>query len=84
MATIAIFDHPKNPGYPSYWRARGYGLVKANPLGLSIFDPKQLAFDFAIEKNQRVTVRYRVILYSRDAGAEELDREASMFAAEYQ
>ena len=31
--TVAIFDHPKNPGYPTYWHARGYGLFAANPLG---------------------------------------------------
>ena len=39
--TIAIFDHPGNPGYPTYWHARGYGLFAANPLGRHIFDPKQ-------------------------------------------
>ena len=31
--TIAMLDHPKNPGYPTYWHARGYGLFAANPLG---------------------------------------------------
>ena len=35
--TIAILDHPKNPGYPTYWHARGYGLFGANPLGQKIF-----------------------------------------------
>ena len=38
--TIAIFDHPGNPNYPTYWHARGYGLFAANPLGQHIFDPK--------------------------------------------
>ena len=31
--TIAMIDHPKNPGFPTYWHARGYGLFAANPLG---------------------------------------------------
>ncbi len=31
--SIAIFDSPGNPGYPTYWHARGYGLFAANPLG---------------------------------------------------
>ena len=31
--TIAIFDHPGNVNYPTYWHARGYGLFAANPLG---------------------------------------------------
>jgi hypothetical protein len=38
--TIAILDHPKNPDYPTYWHARGYGLFAANPLGRHIFNPK--------------------------------------------
>ena len=31
--SIAILDHPQNPGHPTYWHARGYGLFAANPLG---------------------------------------------------
>jgi len=31
--SIAIIDHPKNPNYPTFWHARGYGLFAANPLG---------------------------------------------------
>lgn len=77
---IAIFDSPHNPGYPTYWHARGYGLFAANPLGRSIFDPKQPAFNFTIEKNQTAVFRYRVIVYSRAATVDELNREADAFA----
>lgn len=79
--TIAILDHPNNPGYPTYWHARGYGLFAANPLGRSIFDPKQPALNFIVEKNQTTTFRYRVILFSHAASTEELNREADRFAA---
>lgn len=81
--TIAIFDNPNNAGYPTYWHARGYGLFAANPLGRSIFDPKQAAFNFTIEKNQTAVFRYRIVVYSRQAGVDELNREADAFAAEY-
>ena len=27
---IAIFDTPGNPGFPTYWHARGYGLFANN------------------------------------------------------
>lgn len=80
-ATIAIFDSPGNPGYPTYWHARGYGLFAANPLGRTIFDSRQPAFNFTIEKNQTATFRYRVVLYSYLADAEQLNREADQFAA---
>jgi hypothetical protein len=81
--TIAIFDHPKNAGYPTYWHARGYGLFAANPLGRSIFDPKLPALNFALEKDQTTTFRYRVVLLSHEATVGDLDREADAFAAEY-
>ena len=81
--TIAIFDSPNNPGYPTYWHARGYGLFAANPLGRSIFDPKQPALNFTIEKNQTAVFQYRVVLYSRNTSADELNREADTFATEY-
>ena len=80
--TIAIFDHPGNPGYPTYWHARGYGLFAANPLGRSIFDPKQPAFNFTLEKGQTATFRYRVAMISQEADAAELNKEADAFAAE--
>jgi hypothetical protein len=81
--TIGIFDHPQNPGFPTYWHARGYGLFAANPLGRSIFDPKQPAFNFTIEKDQTATFRYRVVLYSRETGPADLNHVADSFAAEY-
>ena len=28
--TLAMLDHPKNVGFPTYWHARGYGLFAAN------------------------------------------------------
>jgi hypothetical protein len=83
IVTIAILDHPQNPGYPTYWHARGYGLFAANPLGRSIFDPKQPAFNYALEKGQSATFRYRVMLISHETTAESLNREAEQFAAEY-
>ena len=81
--TVAILDHPLNPGYPTYWHARGYGLFAANPLGRSIFDPKQPAFNYTLEKGQTTTFRYRVLLVSHQATPEALNHEADRFAAEY-
>ncbi len=82
--TIAILDHPGNPGYPTYWHARGYGLFAANPLGRSIFDPKQPAFNFTLEKGQTATFRYRVLLIPHQADAAELNRDADEFAKEHE
>jgi hypothetical protein len=84
LVNIAIIDHPANPGYPTYWHARGYGLFAANPLGRSIFDPNQPAFNFTLGKDQSAIFRYRIILSANGAAfPPELNREADAFAAEY-
>jgi Methane oxygenase PmoA len=81
--TIAVFDHPGNPNYPTYWHARGYGLFAANPLGQHVFDPKAPALSFSLDKNQSATFKYRILLLPRAPQAGEMNRDADAFAAEY-
>jgi hypothetical protein len=81
--SIAIIDQPKNPGYPTTWHARGYGLFAANPLGLSVFNPKEKPINFTLEKGQSATFRYRIVFYTHQATTEELNKEADAFAAAY-
>jgi hypothetical protein len=83
VVTIAIFDHPGNANYPTYWHARGYGLFAANPLGQHIFDPKAAALNFTIEKSQSATFTYRILLLPRAPLPGEMNRDADAFAAEY-
>lgn len=78
--TLGIIDHPGNPGYPTYWHARGYGLFAANPLGRKIFDAKQPQFGYTLEKGQSVTFRYRVLIDSFAATPADLNKEADAFA----
>jgi hypothetical protein len=78
--TIAIFDHPGNVGYPTYWHARGYGLFAANPLGRQMFAPKEPAFNFTLEKGQSTTFRYRIVIFTHAATVDELNRQADGFA----
>jgi len=82
--TIAIFDHPGNIGYPTYWHARGYGLFAANPLGRHMFDPKQPPLNYTLEKGQSATFRYRIVIYTYAATPAELNGEADVFAAQKQ
>jgi len=60
--SIAIFDHPRNPGYPTYWHARGYGLFAANPLGQKALSNGKDVLNFALEPRQAATFRYRIIV----------------------
>jgi hypothetical protein len=83
IVTIAIFDHPGNPNYRTYWHARGYGLFAANPLGQHIFDPKAPVLNYTVEKNQNVTFTYRILLLPRLPLPEELNQDADTFASNY-
>ena len=80
---VAAFDHPANPRHPTRWHVREYGLLAANPFGLSEFD-KDLnhhAGDFVIPSGKTVTFRYRVIVHEGDAAAANLGQKYKEFAA---
>jgi hypothetical protein len=81
--TIASFDHPGNPNYPTYWHARGYGLFAANPLGQHIFDPKAPPLNYTVENNQNVTFTYRILILPRAPQPGEMNRDADAFASDY-
>lgn len=60
--SIVIIDHPSNPGYPTYWHARNYGLFAANPLGQKIFSNGKEALNLTLEKGQSVSFKYRIVI----------------------
>jgi hypothetical protein len=60
---FAIFDHPQNPGHPTRWHARGYGLFSANPMGSRTFDKNNPEGGMHVEANQPVRFRYRVVIH---------------------
>ena len=64
---VAIFDHPANPRYPTYWHARAYGLFAANPFGVRDFTgDKSRDGSMTLEKGQSVRFRYRVVIHAGD------------------
>jgi hypothetical protein len=60
--SITIFDHIKNPNYPTFWHARGYGLFAANPLGEKIFTNGKSSFNLRLKKGESVRFRYRILI----------------------
>jgi hypothetical protein len=78
--SLVVCDHPKNPGYPTYWHARGYGLFSANPLGWSDFTKGKKVLNFSIPAGQSATFRYRVIVNS---GAHLTDSEINAYADDF-
>jgi hypothetical protein len=80
--TLAILDHPKNPGYPTYWHARGYGLFAANTLGQKVFSDGKETLNFTLEPRQSATFRYRVLILSSAATKQELESQYRKFTDE--
>src|SRR5262245_12064894 len=79
--TIAIIDHPQNPGFPTYWHARGYGLFAANPLGQKVFSEGRETMNFTLQPGASATFRYRVVVLEERAPADRINREYDAFAA---
>ena len=81
--TISIFDHPANPGFPTYWHARGYGLFAANPLGEKIFSNGKEELNLTLAPGQSVTFRYRIQISSTIATPEATEAVYKDFVAAY-
>ena len=78
--TLAILDHPSNPGYPTYWHARGYGLFAANPFGQAGFTNGTARMDFTLEPGNAVMFRHRIVVLSGKASPERIEAEYRTFA----
>ncbi len=72
--SIAIFDHPENTGYPSYWHARGYGLFSVNNLGAKAFDENAEPILIKLTPGESVVFKHRIhIVSGSHATAEQLE-----------
>ena len=79
--SVAIIDHPKNPGYPTYWHARDYGLFAANPLGQKVFSKGKEQLNLRLLPGESVTFRYRVLLTSSEKpSVDQLQKQAKEFS----
>ena len=56
---VSLHDHPSNLRHPTWWHARDYGLLAANPFGIHDFERKPAGTgDFTLPKGERLTQRY--------------------------
>ncbi len=80
---VFILDHPQNPGYPTYWHARGYGLFSANPLGQKIFSHDKKVLDFFLPPRQSRTFKYQVLIHEgTPLGTEQIEQAFEAFSRE--
>jgi Methane oxygenase PmoA len=81
--TITIFDHPADPGFPTYWHARGYGLFAANPLGQKIFSNGKQELNLSLASSESVTFRYRILISSEILTREKSESAYQDFVSAY-
>lgn len=78
---IAIFDHPSNPRHPTWWHARTYGLVAANPFGVHDFEKVEDGTgDMTIDAGETVVFRYRFLFHEGDYEQADIAGEFESFA----
>ncbi len=80
---VAILDHPGNLRSPSYWHARAYGLLAANPFGLSYFTRNRRQNGaYTIPAGGSLVLRYRVVIHHGDPARAGIAEAYRGFAAE--
>jgi hypothetical protein len=76
---LLMLDHPKNPGYPTYWHARGYGLFAANPLGQAVFSDGKQTLDFTLAPGAKATFRHMLLVLPGPFSRERAEQAAAGF-----
>lgn len=64
---VAIFEHPSSFQYPTYWHVRNYGLMGANPFGLSHFLGKNNDGSVSLKEGEKMMFKYRLMVHDGDA-----------------
>jgi hypothetical protein len=78
--TVAILDHPKNWGYPTYWHARGYGLFAANPLGQkALTEGKAEATNYKLAPHTSTTFRHEIVILDGTASRDDIQKYYNAF-----
>ncbi|WP_411846320.1 PmoA family protein [Roseibacillus persicicus] len=73
---VALMDHRDNLRHPTWWHARDYGLLAANPFGQHDFeglkDQPEIG-DFTLAEGKSFTQRYRLVLSAGKADGAALE-----------
>jgi hypothetical protein len=70
---LAIFEHDGNFRHPTWWHAREYGLVGANPFGVHDFERGPAGEgDHVLEKGETLVLQYRVWIHAGHKTPEEV------------
>ena len=77
---FAVFDAPGNLRHPTTWHARTYGLLTANPFGLSHFTRNKQRGDYTLDGDKERTFRYRIFFHEGTEKQAKVDARWNDFA----
>ena len=73
---VAMFDHSDNLRHPTTWLARDYGLVAANPFGVSHFlKKKRGAGNYTLKKGESLTLKYLFVFTQGEVSKEDMESQ---------
>lgn len=65
---ITVYDHVKNPRYPTYWHVRNYGLMTTNIFGSGTFEnDKRKDGSYTLKGGEELEFLYRVYIHAGNA-----------------
>ncbi len=62
VITLVVLDHVRNPNYPAWSHARGYGLFATNNLGGRAFDPNTAPVSLKLNQGEQVVFRHKLLI----------------------
>lgn len=84
MVGVAIFEHPGNPRFPTWWHVRDYGLFAANPFGQHDFEKlgDKTAGNLVVPPGGKVTFRYRCYFHTGETAEGKVAEQFEKYRAE--
>ncbi|MFK7850396.1 MAG: PmoA family protein [Akkermansiaceae bacterium] len=81
QTVIALIDHKQNLRHPTWWHARDYGLLTANPFGPKGYKDKKFKGkgDYTLKNGETLTQKYRLVLQQGDLDSVKLDGISNAF-----
>jgi hypothetical protein len=81
---LVIMDHPANPGHPTRWHARGYGLFAANPFGPKAYsNGKEPERPYSLPRGHSAVLRHRLAVLPGPFSAEKAEAAFREFVTAY-
>lgn len=82
---IAMFDNPSNFRHPTRWHIRNYGLMTANPFGLSYFtkgEAEELNGDYTLKSGESLPFNYRICIHTGNADEANIAEHYKLYTAD--